>query len=102
LPPWYLALSCAYPVFRLALALRRARGRPVFPERLGPDERARFFAGVQMTVVAVSLFPVLPRAVTWPAATIAMLPTLALFAGEWQLATSSATDGRARAERLDA
>ncbi|HVU50257.1 MAG TPA: CDP-alcohol phosphatidyltransferase family protein [Polyangia bacterium] len=102
LPPWYLALACAYPALRAALALRRAWGRPVFPERLAPDPRARFFAGVQMTVVAASLYPVLPRELTWSAATVAMVPTLALFAGEWQLATRSAPDGRASAQRLDA
>jgi CDP-diacylglycerol--glycerol-3-phosphate 3-phosphatidyltransferase len=101
LPPWYLALACAYPAFRLALRIRRAIGWPIFPSRLGPDPRARFFAGVQMTVVAAALFPVLPRAIAWGAATMAMLPTLALFAGEWRRATASAADGRARAERLD-
>ena len=76
-------------------------GGAVFPERLKADPRARFFAGVQMTVVAASLFPVLPQLVTWTAATLAMLPTLALFAGEWRLATRSAPDGGALAERLD-
>jgi phosphatidylglycerophosphate synthase len=102
LPPWYLVLACAYPAFRLALRMRRARGRPVFPERLERDPRARFFAGVQMSVVAAALFPVLPRAFTWTAATVAMFPTLALFANEWRLVTRSATDGGAPAERLDA
>jgi CDP-diacylglycerol--glycerol-3-phosphate 3-phosphatidyltransferase len=102
LPPWYLVLACAYPVFRGALGLRRAWGWPVHAERLGPAPRARFFAGVQMTVVAASLFPVLPRAVTWSAATLAMMPTIALFAGEWRLATRSGPDGRARAQRLHA
>jgi CDP-diacylglycerol--glycerol-3-phosphate 3-phosphatidyltransferase len=102
LPPWYLALAVAYPAFRAALALRRARGLPVFLERLRPDPRARFFAGVQMAVVAAALSPVLPRAIIWPAATLAMLPTLALFAGEWRSATRLQTHGDARAERLHA
>jgi CDP-diacylglycerol--glycerol-3-phosphate 3-phosphatidyltransferase len=104
LPPWYLALALAYPVFRLALAWRRARRLPVFLDRLRPDPRARFFAGVQMAVVAAALFPVLPRAFTWTAATLAMVPTLALFAGEWRLATraGSRRHGDARAERLHA
>jgi len=101
LPPWYLALALAYPAFRAALRIRRARRLPLFPERLKRDPRARFFAGVQMGVVAASLFPVLPRALTWTAATLAMLPTLALFAGEWRLVTSPARDG-AGAQRLDA
>jgi CDP-diacylglycerol--glycerol-3-phosphate 3-phosphatidyltransferase len=104
LPPWYLALALAYPVFRAALALRRARRLPVFVDRLRPDPRARFFAGVQMGVVAAALLPVLPRALTWPAATLAMLPTLALFAGEWRLVTRTdlGRHGDARAERLHA
>jgi CDP-diacylglycerol--glycerol-3-phosphate 3-phosphatidyltransferase len=104
LPPWYLALALAYPVFRAGLALRRARHLPVFVERLRPDPRARFFAGVQMAVVAAALFPALPRALTWPAATAAMLPTLALFAAEWRLATRVPlhAHGDARAERLHA
>jgi CDP-diacylglycerol---glycerol-3-phosphate 3-phosphatidyltransferase len=100
LPPWYLALALAYPAFRLALRLRRACGAPIFAERLRPDPRARFFAGAQMAVVGCALYPVLPVAVTWTAATIAMVPTLALFLGEWRLATRSAPDGGARAERL--
>jgi CDP-diacylglycerol--glycerol-3-phosphate 3-phosphatidyltransferase len=102
LPPWYLALALAYPAFHLAVAWRRARGLPVFVERLRPDPRARLFAGLQMAVVAASLFPVLPRGLAWAAATVAMLPTLALFAGEWRLVTRSAAYGDARAERLHA
>jgi CDP-diacylglycerol---glycerol-3-phosphate 3-phosphatidyltransferase len=90
LPPWYLALAFAYPLFRFALRLRRARGLPVFTERLRRDPRARFFAGVQMTIVAVTLLPLLPRALGWTVASLAMLPTLALFAGEWRLATRPA------------
>ena len=102
LPPWYLVLAFAYPAFRFALRLRLALGWPVFPERLKQDPRARFFAGVQMTVISAALFPVLPRAFTWAAATLAMIPTLALFAREWRLVTGSAADGGARAQRLDA
>jgi phosphatidylglycerophosphate synthase len=89
LPPWYLALSFAYPLFRAALRLRRARGLALFPERLRRDPRARFFAGVQMTVVAVALLPLLPRSFAWTVATLAMLPTVALFVGEWHLVTRS-------------
>ena len=87
LPPWYLALALAYPAFRLALRVRRWRGLPAHAERLKRDPRARLFAGVQMVVVAAALLPVLPRALTWTAATVAMLPTLALFMGEWRLVT---------------
>jgi CDP-diacylglycerol--glycerol-3-phosphate 3-phosphatidyltransferase len=104
LPPWYLLLALAYPAFRLALRLRRARDLPLYSERLERDPRARFFAGVQMTLVAAALLPPLPRALTWTAATLAMLPTLALFAGQWRLVTSApgARDDGAGAQRLDA
>jgi CDP-diacylglycerol--glycerol-3-phosphate 3-phosphatidyltransferase len=87
LPPWYLLLSVAYPLFQMALHLRMVLGRPTFPKRLRPDPRARLFAGVQMAVVASALYPVLPVWLTWSAATVAMIPTLLLFAGEWRTAT---------------
>jgi CDP-diacylglycerol---glycerol-3-phosphate 3-phosphatidyltransferase len=89
LPPWYLALALAYPLFRVALQLRRSFGLPIFPERLRRDPRARLFAGAQMTVVAVALLPLLPRAFAWTVATLTMLPTLALFVAEWRLVTRS-------------
>jgi CDP-diacylglycerol--glycerol-3-phosphate 3-phosphatidyltransferase len=88
LPPWYLLLALAYPLFRAGLWLRARLGLATHPERLRPDPRARFFAGVQMACVATALHPVLPRWFLWPAATIVMLPTLALFVGEWRLATA--------------
>ena len=87
LPPWYLLLGAAYYVFRAGVALRRARGLPVHPERLRPNRHARLFAGVQMTVVAAALFPFVPPWLTAPAATAAMLPTLAMFAREWLIVT---------------
>ena len=83
LPIWYLLLSFAYPLFRAALALQRWRGRPLYVERLRRDPRARFFAGVQMGVVAASFYPVLPVPLVWVAASCAMVPTLLLFAREW-------------------
>jgi CDP-diacylglycerol--glycerol-3-phosphate 3-phosphatidyltransferase len=85
LPPWYLLLAFAYPLFRAALALQKRRGRPVFPDRLRPDPRARFFAGVQMGVVAASFYPVLPVPLVWAVASLAMVPTLLLFAHEWRI-----------------
>jgi CDP-diacylglycerol--glycerol-3-phosphate 3-phosphatidyltransferase len=80
-------LGAAYYVFRAGVAVRRARGLAVYPERLRPNRHARRFAGVQMAVVAASLFPVVPSWLTAPAATAAMLPTLALFAREWLIVT---------------
>jgi phosphatidylglycerophosphate synthase len=85
LPAWYLSLSFAYPLFRAGLALQRWRGRPLYVERLRRDPRARFFAGVQMGVVAASFYPVLPVSLLWIAASLAMVPTLLLFAREWAI-----------------
>jgi CDP-diacylglycerol--glycerol-3-phosphate 3-phosphatidyltransferase len=87
LPPWYALLSLAFPLMRAGLRYRIWRRLPVFLERLKPDPRARLFAGVQMGVVATALYPLLPTWFLWPAATLAMLPTLWLFAGEWRRAT---------------
>ncbi len=87
LPPWYLLLAFAYPLFRGALLVRAWLALPVHTHRLGPDPRARLAAGVQMGVVATSLYPVLPRWLLFAAATIAMLPTLVLFVREWRIAS---------------
>ena len=88
LPPWYLLLAAAYPLFQAGLWLRARWRLPTFRERLRPYPRARLFAGVQMALVATALYPVLPRWVLWPAASLAMLPTLALFVREWHFATT--------------
>jgi CDP-diacylglycerol--glycerol-3-phosphate 3-phosphatidyltransferase len=89
LPPWYLLLAVAFPFMRLALRFREWRGLPVYRQRLRPNRWARLFAGVQMGVVATALYPVLPTWLLWPAATLAMMPTLWLFVGEWRVATSA-------------
>jgi CDP-diacylglycerol--glycerol-3-phosphate 3-phosphatidyltransferase len=87
LPPWYLLLAVAFPLMRLGLRLRERWGLPVHRDRLRPNRWARLFAGVQMGVVATALYPVLPTWLLWPAATLAMVPTLWLFAAEWRVAT---------------
>jgi CDP-diacylglycerol--glycerol-3-phosphate 3-phosphatidyltransferase len=103
LPVWYLLLAFAYPIFQAAVWLRGRLRLPTFRERLRPDPRARALAGIQMGVVAASLFPVLPRAVTWPVATVTMLPTLALFIGQWRVVTGRrAAVQHADAQRLHA
>jgi len=87
LPAWYLLLGAAYYVFHAGIRVRRALGLPAHAERLRKSRHARFYAGVQMGVVAASLFPVLPFWLTATAATIAMVPTLALFARDWLIVT---------------
>jgi hypothetical protein len=50
-----------------------------------------------MAVVAASLYPLLPRWLLWPLASLAMLPTLALFGREWRLATNETAAATATA-----
>jgi CDP-diacylglycerol--glycerol-3-phosphate 3-phosphatidyltransferase len=89
LPPWYLALGAAYYVYQGALAARRRLGLPTFTERVTRRPRTRIFAGLQMTLVAAALPPVLPTALVTPLATILMLPTLAFFARDWLIVVGS-------------
>ena len=83
LPSGYLLVGAAYYLFHGGIALRRTWGLPVYPERLRPNRATRFFAGIQMTLVATALFPVLGLRTTTIAATVLMLPTLVFFARDW-------------------
>jgi CDP-diacylglycerol--glycerol-3-phosphate 3-phosphatidyltransferase len=95
LPPWYLALGAAYYVYQGAIAARRRLGLPVFPERVTRRPLTRIFAGLQMTLVAAALPPVLPPAVTTPLATILMVPTLAFFVRDWLIIVGRRPGGAA-------
>lgn len=86
LPPWYLALGSAFYLFHAGLWLRARLGWPVHRERLRRDPYARFFAGVQMGLVATALYPI-HRPSFDALATILMLPTLGMFVREWMIAT---------------
>jgi CDP-diacylglycerol--glycerol-3-phosphate 3-phosphatidyltransferase len=89
LPPWYLLLSAAYPLFQAGVWLRVRLRLPTHPEGVRPYPLARLFAGAQMVVVAAALFPWLPRLLLWPLASVVMLPTLVLFTREWRLVTAA-------------
>jgi CDP-diacylglycerol---glycerol-3-phosphate 3-phosphatidyltransferase len=91
LPPWYLLLGAAYYLYQGAIEARHRLGLPLHPERVRRNRLTRVFAGLQMTLVAVALPPVVPLAVTTLAATLLMVPTLAFFVRDWLLVT-----GRAR------
>lgn len=87
LPPWYLLLGAAYYLYQGAIAVRRRLALPLHPERVPRRPLTRLFAGLQMTLVAVALSPVLPLAVTAAAATLLMVPTLGFFVRDWLLIT---------------
>lgn len=81
LPVWYLALSVAPFAFRAGRRWRRRRGRPVHP--LPESRLRRRLAAFQMAFVAAALAPVVPAPVVHPAATVALVPSLAVFARDW-------------------
>ena len=87
LPPWYLGLGATYYLYQAASVARRRLRLPLFPERVVRRPVTRTFAGLQMILVAAALPPVLPYALTAPAATLLMAPTLAFFLRDWLLLT---------------
>jgi CDP-diacylglycerol--glycerol-3-phosphate 3-phosphatidyltransferase len=89
LPPWYLLVGAAYYLYQAGSWWRRRLGLPVHPERVTPKPATRFFAGAQMVLVCAALPPVIDPAVTSAAATVLMLPTLALFTRDWLIVTGA-------------
>jgi CDP-diacylglycerol--glycerol-3-phosphate 3-phosphatidyltransferase len=87
LPPWYLAVGAAYYLFHLGLWWRQRRGIPTYVHRLKPTLHTRMYAGYQMGLVASALFPVLAPPGTTIAATLFMVPPLALFLRDYLVAT---------------
>lgn len=85
LPVWYLAISAARYLFRFGCWVRERRGQPV--GELPPSRVRRPLAGLQMAVVTFALLPVIRPAVAWPVATVAMLPSLAVFARDYLVVT---------------
>jgi CDP-diacylglycerol--glycerol-3-phosphate 3-phosphatidyltransferase len=103
LPVWYLAVGAAYYLFHFGLWLRRRRGIPVYLERLKPSLHTRMYAGYQMGLVASALFPVLAPPGTILAATLFMVPPLALFIRDYLVTTGRlASDGAAHQRVLRA
>ncbi|PSP39085.1 CDP-alcohol phosphatidyltransferase family protein [Halobacteriales archaeon QH_7_65_31] len=85
LPVWYLSVSAARYLFKLGCWLRERRGLPVGEL---PDSRVRRpLAALQMLAIAVALVPVVPASVSWPLATVAMVPTLLVFLRDYQSVT---------------
>ncbi|AAG19433.1 CDP-alcohol phosphatidyltransferase family protein [Halobacterium salinarum] len=81
LPVWYLSLSLARYVFKLACWVRRRRGRHVGD--LPPSRSRRLLAGMQMLFITVALVPVLPAAVVTPIAGIVLVPSLVVFGRDY-------------------
>lgn len=90
LPVWYLSVSAARYCFRFGCWLHERRGGTVGEL---PESRVRRpLAGLQMAVVAAALLPVTPPSVAWPVATLAMMPSLAVFLRDY-LSVTGRLDG---------
>ncbi|MFD1569879.1 CDP-alcohol phosphatidyltransferase family protein [Halorubrum laminariae] len=81
LPVWYLSLSAARYIFRGAVGLRRARGRPVFD--LPDSDLGKYLAGVQMCFVTVALAPAVPTPIVRTVAPVVLAPSIAVFARDY-------------------
>lgn len=88
----YLLVSAAYYLFQAGQRWRQSRGRPLHP--LPPSRLRRHLAGLQMAVVAASLWPPLPEHVTRPLGFVAMLPLLAGFCRDWLYVSGRLGSGR--------
>jgi CDP-diacylglycerol--glycerol-3-phosphate 3-phosphatidyltransferase len=80
-PAIYLSVALARYAYIGGLALWRRSGRPVYP--LPPSVRRRAFAGLQMGLLVVLLWPVFGPPGTWIAAVLFALPFLAGFGYDW-------------------
>lgn len=80
-PAFYLSVALARYAYSGALALWERSGRPVRP--LQPSVRRRAFAGLQMGLLMVILWPVFGPPGTRLAAALFSLPFLAGFAYDW-------------------
>ncbi|TVP52684.1 MAG: CDP-alcohol phosphatidyltransferase family protein [Halomonadaceae bacterium] len=77
----YLLVSIAYYLFQWGLRWRQYHGLPVYP--LPPSRLRRFLAGLQMTLVAIVLWPPLPGGITSTLGVALMIPLLIGFCRDW-------------------
>ena len=95
-PGFYLSVALARYAYSGALALWVRSGRPVRP--LAPSVRRRAFAGLQMGLLMVILWPVFGPPGTRIAAALFAVPFLSGFAYDWLYAAGlvrpAARDGR--------
>lgn len=83
-PWWYLPFGFARYLFLLGLYLRRRKSLPEYA--LQPNNTRRLFAGLQMGFITVMLIPTLNAAFTTYAATLFLIPFMAIFILDyWQV-----------------
>jgi CDP-diacylglycerol--glycerol-3-phosphate 3-phosphatidyltransferase len=81
LPIWYALVALAYYAFEFGKWLRTRQGSPLHP--LPPSAIRRPMAGIQMGFISAILWPVLHPPLTTAAATLVMIPFVAVFLRDW-------------------
>ena len=97
-PAWYLAVALARFLFLGGLWLRRRLGKPVY--ELPASIARRAFAGLQMGLLAVMLWPIFSPPGTHIAATLFALPFLAGFLLDWLFVSGMLQPGKAAFRRF--
>lgn len=85
LPWWYLVIGSAKYLFVLGLWWHKRQGLPVYD--LTPSIHRRAFAGFQMMVLSVSIWPILPADGVTLAAVFYAIPTTLGFLRDWFVVT---------------
>lgn len=88
-PAWFLIIGLARYLFVLGLWLRRRWRLPVYD--LPPSAARRTMAGLQMGLLSVALWPIMPPALATLSGLLFGLPFLAIFVRDW-LVVSGALD----------
>lgn len=81
LPWWYLGVGAARYLFVFGLWWRRRNGRPIHD--IPPSVHRRILAGLQMGLMSVVLWPIVPAAMATLGGTLIAVPLLLGFARDW-------------------
>lgn len=89
LPIWYLLVSAARYLFAAGIWRLERQGKRVY--NLTPSTNRRIFAGFQMGMVGIVLWPIFSPPGTWVVSTVFMLPFLVGFIRDWLVVSGKVT-----------
>lgn len=90
-PPWYLSVALARYLWLVGIWLRKRLGKTIY--ELPPSLSRRGFAGLQMGLLAVMLWPIFTPPGTHIAASLFALPFLVGFTKDWLYVTGAIQPG---------
>lgn len=100
LPPWFIPVGLARPLFSFGLWVRTRR--ELVTRDLPPSRHRKLFAGIQMGFLSAALWPVLSKETLTLVGACVLLPTLVGFTRDWLVVSgriASASDGYAQLHR---